>query len=75
MAKTSESRSKSFLFRGLNSSILMGMASDHYAGWIGQIYSEGRHEKGITRKRHKVGDKIINEEPCRLKAIYWRKCF
>ena len=38
------------------------MASDRYAGWIGQIYSAGRYEKGITRRSHKVGDKTFNEE-------------
>jgi len=40
--------SKSFLFQDLDSNILIGMASDWYAGWIGQIYSEGRYEKGIN---------------------------
>ena len=62
MAKTSENSSKSLLFRGLDSKILIGTASDRYAGWIGQIYSEGRYEKGITRRSHKVGDKTFNEE-------------
>jgi hypothetical protein len=38
------------------------MASDRFAGWIGQIYSEGRYEKGITRRSHKVGDNTFNEE-------------
>ena len=30
--------------------------------WVGQIYSEGRYGKGITRRSHKVGDKTFNEE-------------
>ena len=66
MAKTIESRPKSFLFRDLDPNILIGTASDRYAGWISQIYSEGRYEKGITRRSHKVGDKTFNEEtlPC-----------
>ena len=29
-----------FRFRDLHPNILVGMASDRYAGWIGQIYSE-----------------------------------
>jgi len=33
----------------------MGTASERYAGWIRQIYSEGRYEKGITRRSHKAG--------------------
>jgi uncharacterized protein YecE (DUF72 family) len=69
MAKTPESRSKSFLFRDLNSSILIGTASDRYAGWIGQIYSEGRYEKGITRRGHKVGDKTFSEETLPVESV------
>jgi len=65
MAKTSQSRSRGFLFRDRDSKILIGTASDKYAGWIGQIYSEGRYEKGITRRSHKVGDKTFNEETLR----------
>ncbi len=45
MAKTLESGPKSFLFRDLDSNILIGMASDRYAGWIGQIYSEERYKE------------------------------
>ena len=62
MPKTIESKSKNFLFRDLDSNILIGTASDRYAGWIGQIYSKGRYEKGITRRSHKGGDKTFNEE-------------
>jgi uncharacterized protein YecE (DUF72 family) len=69
MAKISESRAKSFLFRDLDSIILMGMASDRYAGWIGQIYSEGRYEKGISRRSHKVGDKTFNEETLPVESV------
>jgi len=45
------------------------MASDRYAGWIGQIYSEGRYEKGITRRSHKVGDKNFNEETLPVESV------
>ncbi|MGA2959987.1 MAG: hypothetical protein ABSF48_30275 [Thermodesulfobacteriota bacterium] len=69
MAKASESSSKSFLFRDLDSNILIGMASDRYAGWIGQIYSEGRYEKGITRRSHKVGNKAFNEETLPVESV------
>jgi hypothetical protein len=62
MAKTPEGRSKNVLFRELDPNILIGMASDRYAGWIGQIYSKGGYEKGITRRSHKVGHKSFNEE-------------
>jgi len=69
MPKTVESGSKSFLSRDLDSKILIGMASDRYAGWIGQIYSEGRYEKGITRRSHKVGDKTFNEETLPVESV------
>jgi hypothetical protein len=45
------------------------MASARYAGWIGQIYSEGLYEKGITRRRHKVGDKALNEETLPVESV------
>jgi uncharacterized protein YecE (DUF72 family) len=69
MAKTSETRPKSFLFRDLDSSILIGTASDRYSGWIGQIYSAGRYEKGITRRSHKAGDKTFNEETLPVESV------
>jgi len=69
MAKAAEIRAKHFLFRELPQHILIGTASDRYAGWIGRIYSEGRYEKGITRRSHKVGDKTFNEETLPVESI------
>jgi len=69
MAKNIESRAKSFLFHDLPQNILIGTASDRYAGWIGQIYSTGRYEKGITRRSHKVGDKSFNEETLPVESV------
>jgi hypothetical protein len=69
MPKSSESRSKSFFFRELQPKISIGTASDRYAGWIGQIYSAGRYEKGITRRSHKVGDKIFTEETLPVESV------
>jgi uncharacterized protein YecE (DUF72 family) len=51
-----------FRFRGIHPNLLIGMASDRYAGWIGQIYSQGRYDKDIPRRTHKVGDKSFVEE-------------
>jgi flavin reductase (DIM6/NTAB) family NADH-FMN oxidoreductase RutF len=59
---TFESHARNFVFRRLHSNILIGTASDRYAGCIGQVYSEGRYEKRITKRSHKVGDKTFNEE-------------
>ncbi|MGA2956895.1 MAG: hypothetical protein ABSF48_14380 [Thermodesulfobacteriota bacterium] len=69
MAKTLESKAKSFLFRGLFQNIMFGTASDRYAEWIRQIYSEGGSEKGITRRSHKVGDKTFNEETLPVESV------
>ncbi len=60
---------KKFQFRNFHPPILIGTASDRYAGWIGQIYSEGRYEKGITRRSHKVGDKTFNEETLPVESV------
>jgi uncharacterized protein YecE (DUF72 family) len=60
---------KDLLFRGYHQNILIGTASDRYAGWIGQIYSEGRYEEGITRRSHKVGDKTFNEETLPVESV------
>jgi uncharacterized protein YecE (DUF72 family) len=57
------------MFRGLHQNILIGTASDRYAGWIGQIYSKGRYEKGITQRSHKVGDKTFNEEILPVESV------
>jgi uncharacterized protein YecE (DUF72 family) len=48
---------------------LIGTASDRYAGWIGQIYSEGRYEKGISSRSHKVGNKTFNEETLPVESV------
>jgi hypothetical protein len=69
MAKPSENGPKSFLFRDIPGGILIGTASDRYGGWIGQIYSEGKNEKGITRRSHKVGDKTFNEEVLPVESV------
>ncbi len=69
MAKAAASSSKSFLFRDLDSNMLIGTASDRYSGWIGQIYSEGRYEKGITRRSHKVGSQTFHEETLPVESV------
>jgi uncharacterized protein YecE (DUF72 family) len=50
-----------FFFRYFHPEILIGTASDRYAGWIGQIYTEGRYTKGITQRTHKVRDRSFVE--------------
>ena len=53
---------KSFSFRNLHPQVLVGTASDRYAGWIGQIYSHDRYEGRITRRTKIVSGKAFVEE-------------
>jgi uncharacterized protein YecE (DUF72 family) len=69
MAKLHQCGKKSFLFRDFLQNILIGTASDRYAGWIGQIYSEGKYDKEITRRSHRVGDKTFNEETLPFESV------
>jgi hypothetical protein len=61
--------SKKFRFRDLEAKVLIGTASDRYAGWIGQIYSGRRYEKGISRQGHKVGDQTFHEETLPAESV------
>ena len=56
------SRIRNFLFRDLHPNLFMGTASDRYAGWIGQIYSQDRYKGRITRRKKTVGEKAFWEE-------------
>ena len=69
MAKSIRADTNAFLFRELRPNFLIGTASDRYAGWIGQIYSEGRYENGITQRSHKVGDKTFSEETLPVESV------
>ena len=69
MAKSTENSEKGFLFRNLPQNTLIGTASDRYAGWIGQIYTPGRYENGITRRSHKVGDQTFTEETLPVESV------
>ena len=69
MVKSAQGGAKSFLFRDLPQNILIGTASDRYAGWIGQIYTPGRYENGITRRSHKIGDKNFTEETLPVESV------
>ena len=45
------------------------MASDRYAGWIGQIYTEGRYTKGITQRTHKIGERSFVERVLPVESV------
>ena len=58
-----------FQFRGLHPNTFIGTASDRYAGWIGQVYSEGRYTQGIIHRTHKVGEKSFTEEVLPVESV------
>jgi uncharacterized protein YecE (DUF72 family) len=62
MGTDKSSDPEQFQFRDLHPQVSIGTASDRYSGWIGQIYSEGRYTKRITRRTHTVGGKSFSEE-------------
>ncbi|MGA9754980.1 MAG: DUF72 domain-containing protein, partial [Desulfobaccales bacterium] len=53
---------ESFHFRNLHHKVLIGTASDRYAGWIGQIYSQDRYAGRITKRTKIVALKSFTEE-------------
>jgi uncharacterized protein YecE (DUF72 family) len=61
MCRLNEPDVERYCFRGLDPDVLMGTASDRYAGWIGQIYAEETYRDRITHRTHKIGGKSFTE--------------
>ena len=58
-----------FLFRNLAPNILLGTASDRYAGWIDQIYTKERYEGRISRRTKSVGGKTFVEKTLPIESV------
>jgi hypothetical protein len=58
-----------FNFRNLHPKVLLGTASDRYAGWIGQIYTRERYEGRISRRTKKVGGNSFVEETLPVDSV------
>ena len=58
-----------FQFRDLHPDLFLGTASDRYAGWMGQIYTEERFGRNITRRSKKVGGKTFREEVLPVQSV------
>ena len=67
--KPSSCNPEKFEFRGLHPKVFMGTASDRYAGWIGQIYSQRRYENRLTHRSHKVGKQSFTEEVLPVESV------
>jgi uncharacterized protein YecE (DUF72 family) len=62
MADSFKTNPQTFYFRNLHPQILLGTASDRYAGWVGQIYSQDRYAARITRRTKIIAGKTYVEE-------------
>jgi len=62
-----EQTSGFYFFRDIHPSIRLGTASDRYAGWIGQIYTEGKYN--ISARSHKIGNKSFKEETLPIESV------
>ena len=60
MQKMPEQNSDFYFFRDTHPNLRLGTASDRYAEWIGQIYTEGRYE--IATRSHKIGNNSFKED-------------
>jgi len=58
----SKNQLETFNFRNLHPEILLGSASDRYAGWLGQIYSQDRYQGHITKRTKLIAGKSFLEE-------------
>jgi uncharacterized protein YecE (DUF72 family) len=58
-----------FQFRGLHPNVFIGTASDRYAGWLGQIYSEKPYAGQISRRKKTVGQTSFVEEVLPVKSV------
>jgi uncharacterized protein YecE (DUF72 family) len=60
---------ENFQFRGLHPNVFLGTASDRYAGWLGQIYSEKLYRDRIARRKKTVGGKAFVEEVLPVESV------
>ncbi|MFC1885161.1 DUF72 domain-containing protein [Thermodesulfobacteriota bacterium] len=63
------SKIEKFQFRDLHPNVFVGTASDRYAGWLGQIYSEDRYSAKITKRKKRVGKKDFEEEVLPVQSV------
>ena len=65
-----------FQFRDLHPKVLVGTASDRYAGWIGQIYTEERYANRISKRAKTVAGKTFQEQVLPVDSVAgWQEAF
>ena len=65
----SQSQMDNFGFRNLHPQILLGTASDRYAGWLGQIYSPDRYAGRITQRSKVIAGKTFVEKVLPVESV------
>jgi uncharacterized protein YecE (DUF72 family) len=60
---------ENFHFRDLHPQVFIGTASDRYAGWLGQIYSNDRYAGRISKRSKIVGGKSVTEETLPVDSV------
>jgi hypothetical protein len=68
MSETRSPNPEEYRFRGLHPKVFMGTASDRYAGWLGQIYSE-RFRGSITSRQKSVAGKSFREDTLPVECV------
>lgn len=58
-----------YMFRGIHPGISIGTASDRYAGWIGQIYSDGLYDGRIISRTKRVGKNSFRERVLPIDSV------
>jgi hypothetical protein len=62
MSEGSKTNPEKFYFRDLHPQVFLGTASDRYAGWLGQIYSQESYRGRITNRTKIIAGKSFVEE-------------
>lgn len=60
---------KHFRFRNLHPQVRLGTASDRYAGWLGQIYSEERYLGRLSQRTKAVGGQSFTETVLPVESV------
>ncbi|MFC1824376.1 DUF72 domain-containing protein [Thermodesulfobacteriota bacterium] len=58
-----------FRFRDLHPRLFIGTASDRYAGWIGQIYSEKTYREKISTRPKRIKGNAFTEEILPVESV------
>ena len=69
MSAREKGDSETFRFRHIHPNVFIGTASDRYAGWVGQIYSEERFGKAVSARPKKVGGKSFEERVLPVESV------